>query len=188
MSISPLNIIAAAIIMQFSIIVIVFIGSTIISLEDPYILKTYLLWIVISFFVISIGCLLISDQLANIWAPLFGGKIGIVIPWTISVMITFIINVLIVSAMVNLTGSSMHSPFTPIYFILPALSIFLREPEEHVILYLLLIIMFFTANMHFRDNLIGGKFSNGPRNYSYWIVSIACLLLATGIGYLTRPR
>jgi hypothetical protein len=141
---------------------------------------------------LTFGSLFFSDQLSNIWKPLFSGILFVEIKWEIAIVIAFLGNIIFVSLMVYFTGGSMRSPFSPIYFILPALAIFLREPGKNILLYLILVILGFSLNTRFHDPTISiyseGKADIRYRVYSYWVVSISCLLLATVIGYVTRPR
>ena len=71
----------------------------------------------------------------------------------------------------------------PIYFILPALSIFLREGLSLILLYLALVSILFTINMFVFDY----NRDEGSKKIALWFVSIACIGLATYIGYITRP-
>jgi hypothetical protein len=56
----------------------------------------------------------------------------------------FTLDVLCVNFMVLGSGGARASPFSPIYFILPALAIFLRESPTRIWFYLILVLVVFS--------------------------------------------
>ncbi len=68
-------------------------------------------------------------------------------------MLMFILNIICVTILVFLTGGGSESVFSPIYFIVPALAIFLREPLGRVITYLIAVSLAFTITL-FRMELL----------------------------------
>ena len=195
-TINPVNITGAALITQISLITIMFLGALILKLKSTasYIPHQFA-WIILSFMLIGTGCLLFSDEFSTIWKPLFGDADLPVIKWSTALLIMFLTNIICVSILVSNTGGSRDSAFSPIYFILPALAIFLRESMGRIILYSVLVSIVFTWNL-FRLSSMFVWSTYTPqqdeenRNISiaYWMVSIACLILATFIGYITRPQ
>lgn len=193
-AVSPINITAAALITQFSIIIIMFIGATILRGGEKSIpfhrdvpRSSFFSWLILSFALVTIGGLIFSDEFSNIWKPLFGIIAFPTIRWSYALLVMFALNIIYVSILVRGTGGSLVSPFSPIYFILPALAIFLREGFGRIIFYLVLISIMFTYNLIYRDDLreeVGGK----SRFFAYWFISISCFILATFIGYVTRPQ
>jgi hypothetical protein len=129
-------------------------------------------------------CLLFSDEFSIVWKPLFGGTTLPVIQWSNALFIMFTMNIICVTIIVSRTGGSRYSSFSPIYFILPALAIFLREPIGRIVLYTLFVSILFTWNVvrYFESDEVGRD------SLAYWFVAIACLILATFIGYITRPQ
>lgn len=192
-AVSPINITAAALITQFSIIIIMFVGATILRGGEKYLpfyrdvpRSSFFGWLILTFALVTIGGLIFSDEFSSFWKPLFGTIAFPTIQWSVALLIMFTLNIICVSILVRGTGGSFVSPFSPIYFILPALAIFLREGMGRIIIYLMLVSIMFTLNLKYRDRLaeeVGGK----SRSFAYWLVSILCFILATFIGYVTRP-
>lgn len=191
--VSPINITAAALITQFSIIIIMFLGATILRGGEKYLpfyrdvpRSSFFGWLILSFAIVTIGSLIFSDEFSSIWKPLFGTIAFPTVRWSFALLITFTLNIICISFLVRGTGGSLVSPFSPIYFILPALAIFLREGLGRIIFYLILVSIMFSFNLIFRESLreeVGGT----SRPLAYWFVSISCFILATFIGYVTRP-
>lgn len=153
-AVSPINITAAALITQFSIIIIMFIGTTIIGRGEKFIPvyrnvpgASIFSWLILFFALITIGSLIFSDEFSNIWKPLFGTIAFPTIRWSYSLLVMFTLNIICVSFLVRGTGGSLLSPFSPIYYTLPALAIFLREGFGRIILYLVLVSVMFTLNL-----------------------------------------
>lgn len=116
-----------------------------------------------------------------------GNMIGAVefagIALSTSMLAVFLINIVFVGYLTLLTGGTRHSHFTPVLLTLPALSIFLRLTFQQIGLYVFLIsvalALGFAAEAR-RDE----ESSSGA---SYWFIAVACLILTTGVGYVTRP-
>jgi len=194
-AVSPVNITAAALITQFSIIIIMFIGTTILREGDKSVpfyrsipVSSFFSWLILSFALVTIGCLIFSDEFSNIWKPLFGTTALPTIRWSYSLLIMFTLNIICVSLLIKDTGGSIISPFSPIYFILPALAIFLREGLGRIVFYLVLVSIMFTFNLISTGNLRGQAVGGEARSFAYWFISISCFSLATFIGYVTRPQ
>lgn len=192
-SVSPVNIIAAAVIIQFSLMLIfafcaIFLrGKRKRFMTEPE-PTTY--WgfsgIVLAFSLMTIGLLVFSDEFSNVWKPLFGEFNFRGIEWSKAFFLIFTLDIVWVSIMVGMTGGSAVSALSPIYFILPALAIFLRESLSSILIYLILIIASFSWNLTF--NLGDYDEDRSSPRLAYWIVSVASVILTTCIGYLTRPR
>jgi hypothetical protein len=102
-----------------------------------------------------------------------------------------------VTILVFLTGGGSESVFSPIYFIVPALAIFLREPLGRVITYLIVVSLAFTITL-LRVDITESRIAPSLRinrlddskgyadKIALWFVSISCFTFATYIGYITR--
>jgi hypothetical protein len=186
-SIKPINITGAAIFAQFSIIMIMFVGSLILyrgqgfvpSFERPKF--SGLPWLILGFGLLSIGFLIFSDEFSLVWRPLFGTIDFPTMPWTTALFVMFTTDILCTTFLVLLTGGSRNSAFSPLFFLLPALAIFLREPLSHILFYLISISVVFSLSLKPRAD-------QEEHNFAYWFISIACFILATFIGYVTRPK
>lgn len=179
--ISPVNITGAALISQFSIIVIMFIGT---AIADKV---THLFFIILLLAISSIGCLVFTDEFSKIWSPMLNNLSIPNLYWSKALMIVFLLNILCAFVLVMATGGSKSSPFTPLYFLFPPLAIFLREPLLNIVVYVLLISTLFTIKL--RVIYTQNTYAEVNRNTgAFWFVSVACFLLTTFIGYVTRPK
>ncbi|MCX5800893.1 MAG: hypothetical protein NTX17_05840 [Candidatus Eisenbacteria bacterium] len=192
--IGPVNLVAAALITQLSLAAIVFLAVLVLQSGDLPVTVSQrparsvgLHLVTLAAALITVGLLVFSDEYSTIWRPLFGTSSHSGVPWSWALFFVFLLNILWITVLVVTTGGSESSPFGPIYFLLPALAIFLREPLHRAGLYLLLIVVSFTLNFFIASDK--GKARGGRRRpYAYWFVSVACFALATFVGYVTRPR
>jgi len=186
-NITGVNVAAAALITQFSIGCILSIAAFILRREQeakPFWeeqLFDSLPWIVLAFTLFTTGLLFFSEPYSSLWKPLFGDVGVLSIRYSLALLLTFLVDVGAIFWLSSLTGGA-YSPFTPVFFILPALAIFLREGFGHVVLYVVLICAFFTWGL-FQETPPASR-----HRLAYWIVSIGSFVLATVVGYVTRPR
>ena len=119
--VNSLNIMSAAIIIQFSICAIMFIGAwTLYWGKDPFVLSNQretdfskLSRIIIPFFLLTIGCLLLSDEFSKLYNPLFGNAYLTLLRWSVALVIVYTLNVACAAILVGKTGGSRTSPFSP---------------------------------------------------------------------------
>lgn len=191
--VTPVNISAAALIAQFCILIIMSVSAAIarisdeINWNDASEISAVFAWIILFFALVTMGCLVFSDEFAVIWKPLFGTLEFPAIPWSTALLIVFTLDIICVTILVAMTGGSRLSAFSPIFFILPSLAIFLRESLGRILFYLVLVAVSFSVT-GLRGSTWVTHEESRQRWLSYWFVSIACLGLATFIGYITRPR
>ncbi len=128
--IKPVNIAGAAIITQISLITIMFIGALILRFRSIHYGRqrfSSLGWIILSFSLITLFSMVYSDEFSTLWGPLFVTAKPTLLKWSTAIMLTFILNIICVTILVLLTGGGSESVFSPIYFIIPALAIFLSK-------------------------------------------------------------
>jgi hypothetical protein len=191
-TVGPPNIAAAALVMQFFLSVIISVCAWLVRHEN----RTFRFyrdarstgrypWIVLGFALGTIGLLIFSDQFSNFWHPLLDGTTFLGLTFAKALLWVFLLDIAFVAVLVYLTGGSYQSPFTPIYFILPAMAFFLRELPYRVILYSALIVLLFIVGL-------SGQERNSDDYVmpieAYAITSVACLILSVAIGFLTRPH
>ena len=192
-AVSAVNITSAALITQFFLAIIAFIAIFILRSGEPNGSafrdepdSSFLYFVTLGFALASIGCLIFSDEYAITWRPLFQDVPFRGIGWTLALKLVFILDIVWVTIVVAGTGGSSNSPFAPIYFMIPVFAIFLREPIRWLVIYLILITLTFSLNL---ASIPRGLDRGGNRRpHAYWFVSIASLVLATFIGFVTRPR
>ena len=191
--VTKVNIAAAALITQFSIGCILSFAAFILhSGQEAKLfwearLSRNMPWIVVGFSLLTTGALLFSEPYSSLWKPLLG-DLGIPsIQSSTALLVAFLSDIVVVFWLAALTGGA-SSPFVPVFFILPALAIFLREGFVRVVWYVVLISILFSAGFVEALSSPESVQSLARRNFAYWLVSIACFVLATFIGYVTRPR
>ncbi len=197
--IKPVNIAGAAIITQISLIAIMFVGALILRFRSIYYgvqRFSNLGWIILLFSLITLFSMVYSDEFSTLWGPLFVTARPTLLKWSTAIMLMFIFNIICVAILVFLTGGGRESVFSPIYFIIPALAIFLREPLGRVITYLIAVSLAFTITLLpigiIESLTLSMRFNRSDDSKVYadrialWFVSISCFALATYIGYITR--
>jgi len=192
-SVNPSNITGAAVIAQFAIIVIMFVGAAILHKGEetaPFYYGrsrfSHLGWKILAFALLTIGCLLFSDEFSKLWRPLLEDVSIPTLPWRLAVLVMFLSDIVLVTILVSNTGGSKDSAFAPLFFLLPTLAILLREPLGRLLLYVSLTIVSFS--IMFYRNFAVDRDSEQSKPVAYLIVSIACFILATFIGYVTRIK
>lgn len=193
-SVSPVNVVAAAFIIQFSLMLIFSFSALFLGarrkhyMGDPETTTDRgLSGIVLLFSLVTIGLLVFSDGLSNVWKPLFQDFDFSGIKWSQALFGIFILDIVWVTIMVWKTGGSVVSVCSPIYVILPALAIFLRESSSRIIIYVFLVILSYSWNL-WRYNFGDDDGNKDSSKLAYWVVSVASLILTSFIGYLTRPK
>lgn len=193
-SVSPVNIVAAAFIIQFSLMLIFAFSALFFGAQRKHYMgdtepttDRELSRTVLVLSLVTIGLLVFSDEFSNVWKPLFRDFAFSGIKWSQALFLIFILDIVWVSIMVWKTGGSVVSACSPIYFILPALAIFLRESSSHIIIYVFLVILSYSWNL-MRYTFGDYDQNKGSSKLAYFVVSVASLILTTFIGYLTRPK
>jgi hypothetical protein len=192
-AVGPANIVAASLLMQFWILTIVTAGTLWIRRQEKFEFRFYQdppnigrhSWLLLVVALTTFGLLIFSDQFALAWRPLSSDLHFPVIPWRTALLGVFIMDVFCITGLVFVTGGSYRSPFAPVYFILPAMALFLRETPRRVIWYSVAISILFMLGLNVKRERPEEEFlSTG----AYAFVSISCLALSVLIGYLTRAR
>lgn len=186
--VTPVNIAAAALITQLSVGCILAVCAFVLTRDLRG--HSKLPWIVLGFTLLTTGALSFSEPNSSLWKPLLGNFDVRSIPFSTTLLVIFLADILTVFWLGKLTGGS-YSPFAPVFFILPALAIFLREGFGHVVLYVVLIAVFFTFGMWQNTAWVYSESRDSGslrERFAYWFVSVASFALATVIGYITRPR
>jgi hypothetical protein len=190
---TPGNIIAAAVVMQVFLSLLHTSGAIWVRHRENQEFRFYEnppgtgrhAWMLHVFSLLCLILLVFSDQFSALWRPLSGDFDVSIVTWTLAILLVFLMNIALCAVLVHSTGGSYRSPFTPVYFILPSLAFFLREPPRRILIYTVLIIVAFSAGLE-RGKEKSGKVP--PPQGAYWLVSVACLALSAFIGYLTRSR
>lgn len=191
-SIEPVNLASGAIVAQVSILGILFVGAFAIRrgevnarlFEKPS--YASIAWIALGLGVVTLGALAVSDAFGIAWGPVVGLAKTAGISWSTALQSMFVLDILCVTAIVFQTGGSRSSPFQALYFLIPTLAILLREPAKGLVVYLILVVTFFTIGM--AKNLETRAESIPQHRFAYWFVSVSSFIVAVVIGFLTRPQ
>jgi len=179
--ISDVNIAAAALTAQFVLILIVFVATRFVEIEGD---EGAVMSIVGGVALIAAAALLFTNQLASLWRPLLpDAHVGLSLK--LAFLIAFAADMLLALLLVLATGDSISSPFTPIYFLIPVLALFLRESRARVLAYAGVIVILYTITLIVRTPSTPRLL---PSRVAHWIVAISAFALATFIGLYTTPR
>lgn len=197
---APLNRIAAALVTQLFILLIICLGALILRFgEPPYsryherpgLTTASFAWTTLLLAIASMGALLFSEEYASTYQPLFGHLILPTMLSTNALAIMFVSDIIALGFLISLTGGSRASAFSPILFSLPSFAIFLREPLGRIVVYAALITILFTLQMFAFKAVYKGEYQDRPESqradaFAFWAVAFATLVLTTAIGYGTR--
>jgi hypothetical protein len=187
----PESVIAAAVITQICVLGIVFLGAYFRRrFERPsyFLLNNNIFMYELAVALITMLIFFLSNAFSVFWVPVakdlsFNG----IIQWDSSILLVWIIDILSLSELVNYTGGSSSSPFTPLFFVFPTIALFLHEPIWRVILYAGLVFVLFTYRVwiyygHRERYNLEETISKFPLCF----VSVASFVLTTAIGVWTR--
>ncbi len=139
------------------------------------------------FALFTVACLIFSDDILGSAKPLFPGIDVGGIPRTAAIPIVLGLDLLGAAWLTAKSGGSQFSPFAPLLFLFPTVSILLREPPRHFLLYAVGAACLFVLTA--TDTRRYSAFSNetGAKR-AFLIVSLGCLGLTTLVGFVTLPR
>lgn len=185
-NVAPINIALVALVAQVLLLVVILIGIvTIRERQSPALASNNkkILLLTIVCFLLTVALLALSDQVVPSWGRAFGG-VSLSIKTPRVLLLIFSINIILITRLVALTGGSRVSPFSPLFFTLPAIAILLRESSWHLVLYASFIaLMFWWCLENPRQVLESTEVAT---HRSYVIVSVACLVLTTILAIVTR--
>ena len=189
-SVAPINIAAAALWTQALLAIIIVIGA---ALWRPFLYseeRGRLIWpILIS--LVGLVPVIFSGEYSSAWQPMVGTSAFPLVRLSIGILLMFILDIVCAALLVGWTGGSRNSPFAAIYFVLPSLAIFLRQPFWAVTLYTSLVIGLFSLQLlplQWGKSKWGLKSSENGTTWAFGTVSALCVLLTTIIGWVTRPQ
>ena len=192
--IEPINVAGATFLVQFCILAIMIIGiymanSALDAIDtskhighNKNNLAPIRLTSVLMGFLLTFPALFISESFFKIWGPLFQG-IGIsTISTHAAVFFVFIVNLIIITYLIWLSGGVQSSPFTAVLFMLPALAIFLRLQSYVFIICTVYAALAYLIILYLHEDRarLKGRHANA-------VVNTLCLVLTALIGFITRP-
>jgi hypothetical protein len=190
---APSTIIAAAVVMQFFLVAIAAVGAYLIDkavrstsrfYENPTSVGKQA-WVIVGFAILTLGPLVLSDGFAGSWLALSYPASISVIKWHHALIFVFLVDIVFTLILVRQTAGSDRSAFTALYFILPSLAFFLREPPKLIVGYVVLVALCFSFGLIGEERLM----RDPPKTkLPFWLVSMLCLALSLMIGLLTRPH
>jgi hypothetical protein len=156
--------------------------------------STLVLWLLLTIVVIVMG-----EDLYAQWSPVLGEVQLPSIPRELAFVAVFILDIVFVTLLIFRTGGAKLSPFTSILLLLPTLAIFLQEPAGRFLLYSFLVGLVYVTML--KVGSFASRYALGSDELSVrkendevthdWATrwtNIACLALATLIGYITQPK
>lgn len=129
------SIFAAAVIAQCVFLVIIAAGGLILRHFGCVREGTAAAWLGLVSGSLGLGVLAFSSCVTDLWARLLGKLAVPSLSIVTSVGCALVINIVIATMLIRLSGGTKVSPFKELYFFLPVLSIFLRQPLTFVVGY-----------------------------------------------------
>jgi hypothetical protein len=176
--ITDITIAAAALIGHFALIIIVFIALQFVRIEGH---QAQVITIICAVMFVAIAALLFTNAFNSLWQPLLPG-VHVSLPLRTALLITFCADIVEALLLVLATGDAISSPFTPFYFVIPVLAIFLRESRNRVIVSGVAITLSYTFTLVLHTP---AEYERVPSRAAHWFVAIATFVLATFIGLVT---
>ena len=185
---------AALLAFQFSLGFILAVGTVILSKgynpnhsfrEQTAPNPSSLLYLIVFSFIL-IGPILATTPLAATWTPVYGASIEGVLSIHGTRLLTFLVDIFLVSIIIGKTGGWKASPFTALVFNIPAIAILLKDSAFNVTLYVVVIALAFGGFLAYSRH-IGRNLNERPEDdAALWVVTILSLVLTTAIGVFTR--
>jgi hypothetical protein len=185
--ITPNAIVLATIIMQASVLLIVYIGARILKIDEPppepgCAPKTPLIFeLTAALAIVSIIFIGLTDTLSGLWRPIADTMPFRGIPWEGVLLTIWIVDIFLLAGLTWHTWGSHLSPFSSLYFVFPTIALFLHEPRQRVILYTGLVIALYSITSTKKP-----EEEIQTTRLCFWFVTVACFVLTTGMGIMTR--
>ncbi|MCP2517380.1 hypothetical protein M5J07_20745 [Achromobacter mucicolens] len=190
----PLNIAGATFVLQLVLIVIFALGVFLDGTPSRQNSKYQQLLTILTAMIISLLILSISDRFYPIWQPMLG-EVAFEPPLSqgSALSIIFGLDYMTAYVLIRQSGGGRDSPFAPILFLLPTLSIFLRLPGMLTVIFGAATAVLFTVSIGFsnpRQSAFSASYEYpGQRSMAaFQVVTILCLIVTLLTGYITRPQ
>lgn len=188
-----LNLAQGAILSQFFIIAILFVGGAIMRRKRSFgnwnrgiATNDQIGWWTLFLAILTIGSLLISDAISANWESLFHNLSYQGIAWRTALRLSFLADLVMLFWFVYWTGGSVDSPFQPLWFLVPTLALFLQEPTYWVVIYATLATLLFSVLVYTPRENNSDRPSPEKERAALCAVSAMCVIVSTFIGIYTR--
>ena len=183
---------SAFLITQFALLVTTFFGFWILSLgEDSmhnshFSSKSVSLKVtryLMGFALMSLACLIFTEDFVNLSQPIFGNIYLPSLTKEDSFLTVFLLDIIGAASLMAVSGGAKSSPFSPLLFGLPALSIFLKEPPSRFLIYTALTALLFAILFNPNNRYGRAIQSNLKYSLAYKFVTLTSLGISTIVGY-----
>ena len=188
---NPATIITGALLSQVLLGILMFVAATIMRAHqsrtamfrgEP--IQSEYSWLILALLLVSVATLVLTHSMSSLWVGLFQSTTFSGVPDRTATLIVFLINIAITTILVAGTGGSVDSPFQPIFFLIPTLSLLLFESSFRVVIYAAIVSVCFTFLLVQAEPLHEAQRRGAKKAYGF--VSLASLAIAVLIGLLTR--
>ncbi len=188
--IKPASVAGATIIMQFSLLLIIFIGISWHKedkyKERPIKAKAFALGLFLA--IMTILIIGLSQDYFEVWGAMMGDLNVPTINGSIAMTMVFVLDIVVTITLILMTGGTRESPFTSMLFLIPSLAIFLRESPAKFLTYTVVVGVYYWLTCRATySGLHSLSFDRTDDLAAHRAVNIGCLILATVTGYITRP-
>lgn len=202
MQVLPVGLVGATLLVQLGILFLIFLTNRVLPFGGAVPIQTKCDKAVLVLSLVTVSCVIFSDDLYKLSAPMFGDLVpisGISRGTTFAVL--FVADLVVVFRLIHVTGGSKSSPFTTLLFLIPTLAIFLREPPSRFLIYGLvagfLYLFGLVVERRGRHEIYIGSSRSQSVNEEYALIktdtpahamiNMGCLLIGLVTGYVTRP-
>jgi hypothetical protein len=197
-SIAPLNVLIAMFVLQIVLFSTMLLGVAMDSSRSGASRSPGIYIFLFFSFVVCLLLLVFTDEVYAIWKPMVRDLYVPTLPRASGKLLAFSLNYLTVAFLILYTGRR-NSPLMPILFLLPTVSIFLRDLPSITLVYGGLSAVYYLALscqgggklprfMAPPEPLLPSMAMDRADGYgAHRIVAILCLAITLIIGYITRP-
>lgn len=148
---------------------------------------TALLFLIIAITFATIGPVLATNSFTTTWTPAYGASVHGGLPIGSVKVWVFILDIALVSVIINKTGGWKASPFPSLNFSIPAIAILLGDSGIKVAIYTMLLAVIFGGSLWYaRSHGAHVESGRSEDDVALWVVVVSALALTTAIGVFTR--
>lgn len=202
MNIQPVGLLGATLAVQLCVMILIAITNRVLPQEGRLLLRSSCDQAVLWMALVTVGCIVASDDLYRLTAPMFGElAFAGALSRNTTFFVLFATDLILIFRLIYVTGGSKASPYTALFFLLPTVAIFLREPPVRFVIYALIAAGLYTLGLRINKvhpshvDILRGEDGGGSTLYAevqtdtpaHAIVNLGCLAIGIATGYVTRP-
>lgn len=153
-------------------------------------------WLLSAVLLFTVVPLMLTDAFASTWKTVYVGLTTPSVSVTTAMRMMFFADIIAIAILIYQTGGSRTSAFGPVFFIVPALALFLHQSFAQVLVYSGLLFGLFWIQLHSaRSPAMDTVEDDESRlrlqradTLAYWWITFASLMLRTLVAFVADPR